>query len=267
MGSGGLRYAYLLFLFAHCPDAKYQETGEEFAIGLLSKHTMHTDVAVEIAYSGEFFVRRIQRKPYHASRNSGTSGHPDSDALYDPQGAVQDEDGDPRTDGDDHPSKFPPSEFELVIDNDSGTYRPRKDLLPVLGEYLSRPSNLGALGRVRTMDGFDKTLEKWKNQRKEEKKGARQGGGKREGGMGLLRQASVSSSGSSLSSSDDGDAVAAAAEEAWKERRKANGHEDNEGGVANDQRKTLQEGAQRAEENEDDDAAAREETRHANQAG
>ncbi|KAI0755325.1 hypothetical protein C8Q80DRAFT_1266795 [Daedaleopsis nitida] len=263
-GTDGAIFTYVIMLSG---EWRFTETGDEFAIGYLSKHTMHADVALEIAYSGEFFVRRV-RKSHRPSPPSQRNGDANGDASRPPQ-----EDGSrPTTDEDDEdapaadadvdpgdPSALPPSEFELVIDNDSGTYRPRKDLLPVLEEYLARPSNLGALGRIRAMDGFDEKLKKWKEARKEEKKRAMSGKGGKEGKDErpvLLRQASVSSSGSSLSSSDDGDAAAAATDEAERERRKASGQE--VGGEG--ERKVLEEDARRAEDNGDGDDAAREET-------
>ena len=212
---------------------------------------MHADVAVEIAYSGEFFVRRVH-KSHHAGKRPAQDEDANGDAHHG-AGESADESVHEHTYGadDSDPSSLPPSAYELVIDNDSGTYRPRKDLLPVLGEFLSRPSNLGALGRLRVMDGFDNRLKRWKEQRKEEKKRAR--GGK----PAVVRQASISSSSSSSSSgSEDADAAAAAAEDAEKERQGAGGH----WGKNGDEKKALQEDAERAKANEDeDDAAKREE--------
>ncbi|KAJ7804668.1 hypothetical protein B0H14DRAFT_3485966 [Mycena olivaceomarginata] len=104
---------------------RFTETGPEFCIDLLSKHSMHADLAKEIAYSGEFFT------PDEPSRN--------------------------------------PKDYELVIDNDSGTYRPKKELLPVLEKWLADARRLGGLGKVRAMDGFDKGLEEMKEERKREK--------------------------------------------------------------------------------------------------
>ncbi|RPD77397.1 hypothetical protein L226DRAFT_599989 [Lentinus tigrinus ALCF2SS1-7] len=248
-GTEGRIYTYVILLDG---QLRFTETGEEFAIGLLSKHTMHANVAIEIAYSGEFFVRRV-RQPHHARAKPEEDGHANGNTTHHDSDKLDRGDEPAPADADNSdPSSLPPSAYELVIDNDSGTYRPRKDLLPVLGEYLSRPSNLGALGRIRVMDGFDDKLKRWKEQRKEEKKRAR--GGK----AAIVRQASISSSGSSSSSSSssssDEEAIAAAAKDAEKERQRGHKDEGNE-----DEEKVLKEDAERAKANEDDDAAAQQE--------
>ena len=51
-----------LFTYVILRDGEWRftETGSEFSVDLLSKHSMHADMAVEIAFSGEFFVRRIR---------------------------------------------------------------------------------------------------------------------------------------------------------------------------------------------------------------
>ncbi len=50
---------------------RFTETGKEFGIDLLSKHSMHSDVSIYIAYSGEFFVRRRRRR--RRSHDSGAA--------------------------------------------------------------------------------------------------------------------------------------------------------------------------------------------------
>ncbi|OSD07597.1 hypothetical protein PYCCODRAFT_629916 [Trametes coccinea BRFM310] len=240
-GTEGRIFTYVILLDG---EWRFTETGEEFAIQLLSKHTMHADVAVEIAYSGEFFVRRV-RKSSHPAKANGEAPQTD--------GAIAEQDDDASDTDYPDPSSLLPSEFELVIDNDSGTYRPSKDLLPALESFLSRPSNLGALGRIRAMDGFDERLKRWKEQRQEVKKRAR-GGDKAKG---VVRQASVSSSSgsSSTSSSSEGERQAAEGvrEDAEAEKRRSeNGQE----------KKALEEDGRRAQENEDDDEAARDEERN-----
>ncbi|RDW77314.1 hypothetical protein BP6252_05367 [Coleophoma cylindrospora] len=100
---------------------RFTETGKEFGIDLLSKHTMHSNVNIYIACSGEFFVRRLKHpnKPTDAP-NQHT--HPDEDL---PGGPPNDE-----------PPKDP-KHYELIIDNDSGTYRPNGKLLSELKNFLN----------------------------------------------------------------------------------------------------------------------------------
>jgi len=162
-GTQGRVFTYVITLDG---EMRFTETGEEFAIGLLSKHSMHADGAKEIAYSGEFFVRLME------DREGESSGERDSLA--------------------DEPQDKDPKNYELVIDNDSGTYRPRKELLPVLEEFLAGEGNFGGLGRVLTMDGFDKTLEKWKEERRESKRKAK-GKGKEDGPSKMVQMRSNSS--------------------------------------------------------------------------
>lgn len=138
-GTAGRLFTYVITLDS---EWRFTETGEEFSIDLLSKHSMHADVAKEIAFSGEFFVRNL------SNRKQAEGGE---DQLE----SVSDE----------------PMDYELVIDNDSGTYRPKKELLPTLQNWLEH--ELGALGKVTAMDGFDERLKRWKMERQDEKKSAR----------------------------------------------------------------------------------------------
>lgn len=140
-GAGGRLYTYVLTLDS---EWRFSETGDEFAIDFLSKHMMHANGAQVVCYAGEFFVRRIC------------------------DGSEDNEDG--REDVEDDPEDRDPKHYELVIDNNSGTYRPPKETLPTLQAWFADPRRLGGLGRVTAMDGFDKKLEKMKTDRKELKK-------------------------------------------------------------------------------------------------
>lgn len=124
-----------LFTYVITLDAQWRftETGDEFAIDLLSKHSLHSDVARVIAYSGEFFIRRTS-----VDKRICAPVPSDEDL----------------------------SSLELVIDNDSGTYRPKKELLPELKSFLA--SNLPGLAIV-TYDCFDEELVKLKKGQKEMK--------------------------------------------------------------------------------------------------
>jgi hypothetical protein len=118
--TGGRIFTYIITLDALM---RFTETGKEFGIDMLSKHTMHSEVAVYTAFSGEFFVRRLKRPHGDAPEAGGdTKTHPPHDIGGGPPG------NDPPKD---------PAYYELVIDNDSGTYRPNGDLLPKLKEFLS----------------------------------------------------------------------------------------------------------------------------------
>lgn len=114
---GGRIYTYVLTLDGQW---RFTETGKEFGIDLLSKHTMHSDVNIYIAFSGEFFVRRL-KDPSSSKALNDQETHPPAEI-----------DGGP-------PKENPPRDpahYALVIDNDSGTYRPNAKLLPELKKYL-----------------------------------------------------------------------------------------------------------------------------------
>lgn len=127
---------------------RFTETGSGFQIDLLSKHTMHAQVASYIAWSGEFLIRRLKHPG--AKEEEGT--HP-SDPL--PGGPPKDE-----------PPKNPKT-YEAIFDNDSGTYRPNKDLIPVIKGFLER--NFPGL-RIVMYDCNDEKLKKIKKQQAETRK-------------------------------------------------------------------------------------------------
>lgn len=106
---------------------------------------MHADAARYIAYSGEFFVRRVGKKGWEKEDEE------EEDAEFDEAQETHHKDKhskccsthDQNREAKPRPSRHPPSEYELVIDNDSGTYRPHKELLPLLAEFLGGDANLG----------------------------------------------------------------------------------------------------------------------------
>lgn len=122
---GGRIFTYVLTLDGQW---RFTETGKEFGIDMLSKHTMHSDVSIYIAYSGEFFVRRRKQ-----SSNASPTVDPTS-------GIVEETSSEPSED---------PLDYELVIDNDSGTYRPNASYLPVLKQFME--ANLPGL-KIKTLD-------------------------------------------------------------------------------------------------------------------
>lgn len=171
---GGRIYTYVLSLDGLL---RFTETGKEFGVDMLSKHTMHSDVSIYIAFSGEFFIRRLKH-PHNSHRHHsrGPSGASDASAasgavspLGDlaPPGSEEEETSDSEHQHRNVPKD--PAYYELIIDNDSGTYRPNKDLLPYLRDYFK--ANFPGL-RVTTLDcnGDKETMDKLKEEQREHKK-------------------------------------------------------------------------------------------------
>lgn len=198
---GGRIFTYVLTLDALW---RFTETGKEFGIDMLSKHTMHSDVSIYIAFSGEFFIRRLKHKnrppppdPVESSSQQAPLDHKPNETHPPADLSNSNPDSDPPID---------PSNYELVIDNDSGTYRPNAAMLPVLSEYLSRC--LPGL-HILTLDcqADAEQMSRMKSEQRERKK--------REGNNIIYAQVSDSSS---ISSSDDErlDDV----QEAWSSERR-----------------------------------------------
>ncbi|CAJ2500848.1 Uu.00g037010.m01.CDS01 [Anthostomella pinea] len=125
---GGRIFTYVITLDGLM---RFTETGKEFGIDLLSKHTMHSDANIYVACAGEFFIRRL-KKPE-------ASGDPEPDLPTHPDQPI--EGGPPK-----EPPPTKPEYYQLIIDNDSGTYRPDKSVLPDLRALLER--NFPGLGVV-----------------------------------------------------------------------------------------------------------------------
>lgn len=168
---GGRIFTYVLTLDG---QFRFTETGKEFGIDLLSKHTMHSNVSIYIAYSGEFFVRRLKHRHRHdASETEIPVEEPPAETATE--------------------ISTDPREYELFIDNDSGTYRPNAKYLYLLKEFFSK--NFVGL-RVTTLDCQEdaERMGELKNEQREFKK-------KEAGQMTFLQQSSTSSF--SISSSDE----------------------------------------------------------------
>lgn len=135
---------------------RFTETGKEFGIDMLSKHTMHSDVNVYIACSGEFLIRRVRDK-----LKGPEAPVPQTQAVEAIEG------GPPSS----SPAPRDPADYELVIDNDSGTYRPDAAYLPQLGGFLE--ANFPGL-KIVTRGCTDEKLQRIKRERREAKK--KQGG-------------------------------------------------------------------------------------------
>lgn len=179
---------YRIFTYVITLDAEWRftQTGDEFAVDLLSKHSLHSDVSKYIAYSGEFFIRKRHGHHVHLHQADGNdSSHHDEEAAHHVADAIASPDEESKHKDHD------PSHYELIIDNDSGTYRPKEELLPKLKSFLE--SNLIGIGAVTTYHCFDKELEALKKERKD---------AKNKDSHRVFRQRSISSNGSSISSSD-----------------------------------------------------------------
>jgi hypothetical protein len=169
---GGRIFTYVLTLDSLF---RFTETGKEFGIDMLSKHTMHSDVSIYVAFSGEFFIRRLKypnRDPPEEGGDNPTS--PPDDIKGGPSDEML------------HKN---PRYFELVIDNDSGTYRPNAKLLPQLRALMEK--NFPGL-HVTTLDsqGDAERMAEMKQEQRDRKK--------KEGDhivyKQLLRNSSISSS-------------------------------------------------------------------------
>lgn len=149
-GKGGRLFTYVLTLDGML---RFTETGGEFGIDLLSKHTMHSNVATYIACSGEFMIRRLK----HANASHDPSAPEVDHAQYEEEVEAPSE----------ADAELDPSHYQLVIDNDSGTYRPEKLTLPKLQEFLKK--NFPGMGVV-TMHWEDEKLQHMKERQQEIKK-------------------------------------------------------------------------------------------------
>lgn len=151
---GGRLFTYVITLDALL---RFTETGKEFGIDLLSKHTMHSNVATYIACSGEFFIRRLHHP--HSHHHGSSSPSPQDEAAHPPLDLPG---GPPES-----PPPLDPSHYELIIDNDSGTYRPDKSVLPDLKEFLE--AQFPGL-HIRVMDCGEEELKNLKKMQLEAKK-------------------------------------------------------------------------------------------------
>jgi hypothetical protein len=209
---GGRLYTYVITLQG---EWRFTETGPEFKMDFLSKHSMHSDVAKEVAFAGEFFVRRRrgeggmkmngekgknhrwEKEDQHQGKEDEiheeikTSGEfeepgfeagaadPKKDDNPNKEKEISNNDNDDSSQGTKRNSfemsnkashsrgkSRDPSNFVLIIDNDSGTYRPDSKTLPQLQKYLER--NLPGL-KIKAMASDDKRLKKWKEEQKPKK--------------------------------------------------------------------------------------------------
>ncbi|KAJ5555444.1 hypothetical protein N7461_003914 [Penicillium sp. DV-2018c] len=196
-GQGGRIFTYVLTLDG---QLRFTETGKEFGIDMLSKHTMHSNVSIYIAYSGEFFLRRRKhRHRPHSPEDRAERAHIAESSTV-PTDKFPVEEDETHNEGKDLQQteegvliSTDPADYELFIDNDSGTYRPNAEKLPLLREFIS--SNFPGL-HVTTLDcqADAERMGKLKDEQREFKKNE-------SNGITFLQQSSASSL--SISSSDE----------------------------------------------------------------
>ena len=216
---GGRMYTYVITLQG---EWRFTETGPEFSIQFLSKHSMHSNVAQEIAHAGEFFIRRRRgkggmklsnresgkaEKKHEVKNRQDEEHHMEKSESFEGPGFGSKDPNDQEDHKEDHKEKDDedttlnhssppgsssgkkppqhqdwddvshkpahsigrsrhPQDFVLIIDNDSGTYRPESKYLPLLQKYLER--NLPGL-KVKAMACDDEKLKKWKEEQKPKK--------------------------------------------------------------------------------------------------
>ncbi|KAI5463701.1 hypothetical protein BGZ63DRAFT_506240 [Mariannaea sp. PMI_226] len=159
---GARTYTYVLTLDGMF---RFTETGKEFGIDMLSKHTMHSDVATYIACSGEFFIHK--RKHHHHQHSSSLNPNPSlhSNPSFPPMEEISSAMESQTLDS--SQTTHNPADYTLYIDNDSGTYRPDKCVLPQLQEFLE--ANFPSLNIV-TNHWEDETLQEMKQAQRTLKK-------------------------------------------------------------------------------------------------
>lgn len=158
---GGRIFTYVITLDGQW---RFTETGKEFGVDLLSKHTMHSDVSIYIAFSGEFFIRRLKTPP--PPQHEHNDDKPDDYDIEAPAPEPSDKD---KAREQELSKNREPQHFELIIDNDSGTYRPNAKELHTLREFMMR--NFPGL-KVVTLDcqADEEKMKKMKNEQRERKK-------------------------------------------------------------------------------------------------
>ncbi|KAJ3916014.1 hypothetical protein F5877DRAFT_91987 [Lentinula edodes] len=120
---------YTYIISAQDDSLRFSETGAAFFVDFASKHALHADCAEQVRYSGEFHLRP------RAKDHSSWCGWQDfNDSM--PDDSV---------------------DWEVVIDNNSGTYAPDKAMLPTLRDLID--CNFPGLDVV-ALDREDEELKK-----------------------------------------------------------------------------------------------------------
>ena len=102
---------------------------------------MHSDIAIEIAYSGEFFIRPLRHRRRATDDPAPTEPEPGQHTH------TNDSEDEPQSSSNEFDEDNPPDDpalYELVIDSGSGTYRGPIDaqcMLVYLYAFLYEPQN------------------------------------------------------------------------------------------------------------------------------
>ncbi|KAJ3812064.1 hypothetical protein EV368DRAFT_74935 [Lentinula lateritia] len=99
---------YTYIISAQDDSLRFSETGAAFFVDFASKHALHADCAEQVRYSGEFHLR-----PRDKDHSSWCGWQDFNDSM--PDDSV---------------------DWEVVIDNNSGTYAPDKAMLPTLRDLI-----------------------------------------------------------------------------------------------------------------------------------
>ncbi|KAJ3992012.1 hypothetical protein F5050DRAFT_1033236 [Lentinula boryana] len=122
---------YTYIISAQDDSLRFSETGAAFFVDFASKHALHADCAEQVRYSGEFHLRP------RAKDNSWCGWQDFNDSM--PDTSV---------------------DWEVLIDNNSGTYSPDKAMLPTLKGLIDcNFPGLDVLALDREDEGLKKSVD------------------------------------------------------------------------------------------------------------
>jgi hypothetical protein len=119
---------YTYIISAEDDSLRFSETGAAFFVDFASKHALHANCSERVRYSGEFHLRPQAKDGSWTGWNNFDDSMPDESVLW-----------------------------EVLVDNNSGTYSPDKAMLPILQALLEH--NFPGLA-VKALDREDEELTK-----------------------------------------------------------------------------------------------------------
>lgn len=102
---------YTYIISSEDDSLRFSETGAAFFVDFASKHALHSNCARKVRYSGEFHLR--PRSKEREGEGSWCGWQDFDDSMEDTS-----------------------VDWEIIIDNDSGTYTPDKGMLPTLRDLI-----------------------------------------------------------------------------------------------------------------------------------